>query len=248
MVSDEPRPRRAPTAASPARGATPRARRHDAALHRILDQATALVAAHGLDGLSMARLADAVDYTPGALYRYVDSKDALLSLLVQRVLGDVAAALAAALAAIPPGAPVIARVLALVDAYRAFAAREPHRAGLLALTIAEPRVLLVRAEHAAPAATAAVAALRPLAETLAAAADAGELTAGSPVDRAVCVFALVQGLLPLTKLGRVAPAALDVARLAADGACALLVGWGATPTLVEAARAARAPQPGGSPS
>lgn len=223
----------------------PRARRHDAALRRIVDEAMALVAAEGLDGLSMARLADAADYTPGALYRYVDSKDALLSLLVERVLADVRDSMAAALDGVPPGAPVIARVVALVDAYRAFAARQPHRFGLIALTMAEPRVLLVRHEHAAPAAAATIAALRPLFDALTDAAAAGELDAGPAVDRAVCVFALVQGLLPLVKLARVAPAALDVARLSEVGLRGLLLGWGAPPSVLEAALAARPPAPGG---
>ena len=58
---------------------TPRARRRDANLARILDAAMELVAGGGLEALSMGRLAAAVDYTPGALYRYFPSKDALLA-------------------------------------------------------------------------------------------------------------------------------------------------------------------------
>jgi AcrR family transcriptional regulator len=212
--------------------ATPRARRRDAAVVRILDTATTLIATEGLEGLSMARLADAVDYTPGALYRYFDSKDALLSRLVQRTLGDVRAVLDAAVARVPAGAPALARVLALVDGYRAFARTEPHRFGLLALTIAEPRVLLEQPTHAAAVAAAAVAALRPLADALADAATAGELAPGAAAERAICVFALQQGTLQLAKLGRAAPVALDVERLAADGTHALLRGWGASPALL----------------
>ena len=208
---------------------SPRARRRDAALQRILDGAMALIAADGLEGLSMARLADAVDYTPGALYRYVDSKDALLSLLVQRALGDASAALAAATGALPAAAPPLARVLALVAGFREFARREPHRFGLIALTLADPRVLLAQPEHAGPAAAAAVTALAPLAEALDRAAAAGDLAPGSAADRALCLFALHHGVLQLGKLARIAPAALDVSRLAAEGTRALLLGWGASP-------------------
>ena len=48
---------------------TPREVRHEDNEKRILDAATLLVAEAGFDGLSMSRLAEAVGYTPGALYR-----------------------------------------------------------------------------------------------------------------------------------------------------------------------------------
>ncbi|KAB2887879.1 MAG: helix-turn-helix transcriptional regulator, partial [Kofleriaceae bacterium] len=95
---------------------TPRARRHDANVGRILDAATEMVAAEGLAALSMARLADAVDYTPGALYRYVESKDALLAKMVERILGDVRAKLEEAVAEATARRSPLARVAALVGA------------------------------------------------------------------------------------------------------------------------------------
>jgi AcrR family transcriptional regulator len=223
---------------------TPRARRRDASAQRILDEAMALVARDGLDGLSMARLAEAADYTPGALYRYFDSKDALLSRLVERTLGDVRGALAGALQTLPSGGTPLARVIALSHAYRRFAQREPHRFGLLAMTLASPRVLLPEAGHAAPAATAMVAAMQPLGTALAAAADAGALAPGAAFDRAMVLFATLQSVLQLGKLGRMVPDLLDVERLAGEGIRALLLGWGATATRLDAALAevaARAP-------
>ncbi len=208
---------------------TPRARRHDANVGRILEAATQVVAAGGLDALSMVKLADAVDYTPGALYRYFDSKDALLASLVQRILDDLRGALHGAVAALPPRTSPLARVVVLVQAYRDFARREPHRFGLLALTMAEPRVLLEDRSHAQAVATAVVAALEPMASGLADAALAGLLSPGDTTERTLCLFAMLHGLLQFPKLARVAPAALDVDRLAVAGTRALLVGWGANP-------------------
>lgn len=216
---------------------TPRARRHDANLGRILDAAIDLIAADGLEGLSMARLADAVDYTPGALYRYVDSKDALLAQVVQRILADVRVALDAAVAALPPRASPLARVVALARAYRELARREPHRIGLLATAMAEPRILLADAGHAQLVAAAVIAALQPLADALGAAATAGLLSPGDAVDRTLCLFALLHGLLQLPKLARAAPRPLDVDRLATAGTRALLVGWGAAARTVDTALA-----------
>lgn len=44
----------------------------------ILDAAYAMIVARGVEGLSMRAIADEIDYSPTALYRYFESKDALL--------------------------------------------------------------------------------------------------------------------------------------------------------------------------
>lgn len=212
---------------------TPRERRREANLERILDTALAQVAADGLEGLQMARLAAAVDYTPGALYRYVESKDALVALLVTRTLAGVEAALRAAVAALPPRTTPLTRIAALIHAYRQFVAREPHRFGLLALALAEPRVLVGEAAHARATAAAAIGALTPLADALTAAAAADALAPGNPVERTLCLFTLVHGLAQLPKLARAAPVAIQLDALTAAGVRALLLGWGGNPRAVD---------------
>jgi AcrR family transcriptional regulator len=42
----------------------------------------------GLAGLSLAKVADALQMTPTALYRYVDSKDVLVDLMIGEATGD----------------------------------------------------------------------------------------------------------------------------------------------------------------
>lgn len=219
MIHDKPRP-------------SPRARRHDANLGKIVEAAIELVAHDGLAALSMARLAAAVDYTPGALYRYVDSKDALLAQVVARILDDLRAAL---VKAVPAGATPIARVIALVHGYARFARREPHRFGVLATALAEPRVLLAAPAHSTPAAVAVIAALTPMADALAAAVAADQLADGDVVERTLCLFAMLHGLVQLPKLARHAPAPLDLDRVSRGGTRALLIGWGAKPRTVDAA-------------
>ena len=206
---------------------TPRERRHEENLRRILDAAMQMVERGGLEALSMHQLAEAVDYTPGALYRYFGSKDALLSKLVARVLEDVRLHLDAALALLPPKAPPLARVLVLVHGYRAFALREPRRFGMVAMTLADPRVLLRQPEDAAPVVLLMMAAMQPLADALDAAALAGHFAEGDVAERTISIFALVQGLLQMNKQSHHAPGILDVERLLVQGTRALLVGWGA---------------------
>ena len=194
-----------------------------------------MVAEDGLEALSMTRIAEAADYTPGALYRYFDSKDALLSKLVARTLQELGLAIERTANRLMAGACPLTRVFALEHGYRAFARHEPHRFGLLAMTMAAPRVLLPSPADAQPVAVVMLATLQPLIAALAAATEAQLLAAGDVAERAVCVFALLQGVLQLHKQARFAPDLLDVDRLATRGTRTLLLGWGANATDVDAA-------------
>ncbi len=214
---------------------SPRARRHDENLRRITDAAMGMVEEGGLEALSINKLAALVDYTPGALYRYFDSKDALLAALVLRVLGDVRAHVDRVTTALGPKAPPLARVFAVAQGYREFAREQPHRFGLLAMTMAHPRVLLGEPKAAGPVALATIHAMQPLADALVDAENAGQLAPGPVAERTVSVFALLQGLLQMQKQARFAPHVIDAARLTVVGTRALLVGWGAKPRSVDAA-------------
>ncbi len=214
---------------------TPRSRRHDEQLRRILDAAMAMVERGGLEALSINQLAHAVDYTPGALYRYFASKEELLSRLVQRIVEDIGRYLARALAAIPEKAAPLVRILGLVGGYRAFAREEPQRFGLVAVTLADARVLLAKQDAGQPVAFGVLAALQPIAKTIEAASSAGRLSPGDGAERAVILFALVHGLLQTQKLSRYAPALIDASRLVDAGIRSLLLGWGGSARVVDSA-------------
>lgn len=223
---------------APARKKSPRALRHDETEQRILAAALALVAEEGFEGLSMSRLAAAVELTPGALYRYIDSKEALLSKIIDAALSDVRSFLEGALGRLPEGACPLARVLASALSYRAFARERPHEFGLLAMTMAAPRILLQDPEEAGVIAGRLVLTLAPLSRALQDAEAAGRLARGDVPERTICVFAIVQGVLQLHKQARLAQAILDLDRLAAKGVSTLLLGWGAPPSAVAAALSA----------
>ncbi len=59
----------------------PSERRYQKNRRAILDAAMKLIARHGMDALSMRALADEVDYSPSALYKYFDDKDKILEAL-----------------------------------------------------------------------------------------------------------------------------------------------------------------------
>lgn len=57
---------------------TPQARRLAQTRQALLQNARQMIVAQGIDGLSIRALADSINYTPGALYNYFSSKEALI--------------------------------------------------------------------------------------------------------------------------------------------------------------------------
>ncbi len=49
----------------------------------IIDAALVILGEHGVDGMTMARIAEAVGVTPGGLYRHFGSRDAILAAVVE---------------------------------------------------------------------------------------------------------------------------------------------------------------------
>ena len=95
----------------------------------ILDAALALIEVSGIDGWSMRELAEQVDYTPGALYRYFDGKAALLAALTDESMDG----LRTHLAKCESVDGEVARLIELGLAYIAYAAARPtlFRLGLI---------------------------------------------------------------------------------------------------------------------
>lgn len=57
---------------------TPQERRKEQTRQEIIKTARAMIVAQGTNAFSIRALADSIDYTPGALYKYFESKDALI--------------------------------------------------------------------------------------------------------------------------------------------------------------------------
>ena len=71
----------------------PRDRRRRARIESILDASMVLFYEEGIEALTMRRLADALDLTPGALYRYFPGKDEILLGLGNRALQQISDAM-----------------------------------------------------------------------------------------------------------------------------------------------------------
>ncbi len=62
---------------------SPRDRRHDLTKQKILDTARGILLAEGVNGISMRILAEKVDYSPAALYKYFANKEEIVESLRQ---------------------------------------------------------------------------------------------------------------------------------------------------------------------
>lgn len=66
----------------------PKRRRDPLTQEAIVDAAIGVLDSEGLDALSMRRIADELDTGPASLYWHVGSKDGLLDLVLERIIGE----------------------------------------------------------------------------------------------------------------------------------------------------------------
>ena len=211
-------------------GEEPRVRRKRANTDRILTAALDIVVAEGFAALTLQRVAQSTDYTRAALYRYFDSKEALIGALTVRVIAEIASRTSTRLEKLADASPLaspLTKVRAVIDEYQRFAAESPEKFGMLSMLLAESRVLLPGDDAAEPAIAALESALRPLAHLLDAATSRGELDAGDNESRAVVLFASIHGALQLRKQSARSNKLASTRALCTIALDGLLGGWGA---------------------
>ncbi|MCB0960556.1 MAG: TetR family transcriptional regulator [Acidimicrobiales bacterium] len=230
-----------------------RARKREARRDHLLDLAADLVDADGVDGLTMAALAEAADYAPASLYTYFPSRSALLAALQQRALGVLASVGEAARlrwdAALAERSPrpevaALARLVAFSDLFLAAPVRHRREFRLQQQLLVTPG-----AEEVADAGAvvpAAMAVLELPRQLLDAAASVGALgradrfadPLGAPLDASLGrTFAWVLALNgALLADGLVTGLPTTGALLGAQLTDALLLGWGADADDLGAAR------------
>jgi len=210
---------------------TPRQRRRQQKVRRILDTAESIVLHDGLDGLTIHALARALDYTPGALYRYFESKQGILAALNSRAVQSyrrVFDAVAEVAADETTGDEADAHLLPLLGTAEAFVRWSQLKPGTFALvsaTSADPRDLLTKDE--AVHIPQMVSLIGAIGDAIQGAVDARSLGPGDPQQRAMALIFGMIGILQLRKLIRFTPL-LTPEPIALGLARDQLVGWGAT--------------------
>ena len=232
-----------------------RTRKRDARRDHLLDLAAELSERQGVNGVTMAALAEAADYAPASLYTYFASRSALLAALQQRALATLRQVTADALAAwdatvadlADAPTPVVAslsRLWVFADLFLAAPIHHPREFRLQQQLLATPNT-----QDTTDAATVVPAAMGVLdlpRRLLAEAASGGALEphrpTSDPLDQPldsdllrtlVWVTALNGGLL-LDALGTGVPTTGSA--LGAELTESLLRGWGAEPEALQLAR------------
>jgi AcrR family transcriptional regulator len=215
MVHDRPQDRR-------------RAANHD----RLLDAAEAILERDGFEGLTVARLAKAVDWTPGAMYRYVSGKDEILAALHQRCVGEIHEALTGVWKELDdePDSDIraLAKVLAVGFVWREAARLRTTRFRFVAASLAHPQLLLDE-ETARPAIGRYMSLLSDVSARFIEAQGRGSLRTGNPIERALQIVSAVHGALQLAKVQRFAPGLFDAYAIADNLGLELIRGWARDP-------------------
>ena len=225
---------------------TPRARRRRARLAAILDAAMGLLVSEGLDGLTIQRLAQAVDYTPGALYRYFDSKDAIIVALQVKAFKEIHVRFEAAWALCDGlaverggegGLSALIKALATARVYIALPELAPEHFALIGVAMGEPRQLLDDSS-VGPVISTVMPVLADVGAILERGVEQGVLSGAEPsAARAVTLWSSLHGVLLMKKFSRFDPSLIQARALARGLSLTLLRGWGAPEALLLAAEA-----------
>ncbi len=208
-------------------------------VEELLDAAAGVLELHGLEGLTLARVAEAMGWVPAALYRYVGSKDGLLAMMQRRAISETHQSFRAAQAALPlplddARQGVLAALLAGARFYLDLPRTHPQAWLLIAILLGDPRPLLSdeESQRTAPLLLAFLSEVRVLFEQ---AATSRALSDGDAMARTLAFWATLQGALSLEKARRIAPALPSAADVGLASAQAMLLGWGASHADVAAA-------------
>jgi AcrR family transcriptional regulator len=211
------------------------AQKRRARIRRILQTTLEIVSRDGRESLTLKRVAEQEGLTTAALYRYFASKDALVAGL-QRALISALADLTrrhvekaerwAADEGLGEKDQALLAVVVSGFVFEEFSRAAQVEFGILSSDLSSPEHSLSDREAGRVFDT-AWEALSDLAARLRLGEESGALRAGEPSERAVALWAGLQGVVQTRKLSRGAPERIDLTRVAKGLVAALLVGWGA---------------------
>lgn len=227
------------------------AKKRELRTEAILDAAMKVIAKEGLDRLTLGRLAETLGYVPAALYRYFASKDALLAALQRRAVVTIGGTIHGAFVAVDDRAkgtrPAVASLAALIQAARVYCqlpVTHPDEWFLVAVLLGDPRVLLSdeESQRNMPLLGGLLAAVQ---TRFVHAVEVSALTDGDATSRTIAYWAALQGVQTLAKARRIAPELPDATTVTEVAITAMLVGWGAEPSALAAAKEIARFVPGG---
>lgn len=212
---------------------TPRQRRRQKRLNQIQEEAMKMVVEEGIEGFGINKLAQRLDLTPGALYRYFDSRDEILAAVEIEVLQGFDTFFKNLVESVAERGG-LEKLVCLVMGYVALEELQPQRFRLIGQFVAGPDPVLddqLAADVVGPT-------LQVVGRFVSAIEEAqgdGSLSDGDPLLRAALTWSSLQGLLTHKKLTRLPQVPLSPDELIAELLRTLFAGWGAEPSALKEA-------------
>jgi AcrR family transcriptional regulator len=206
---------------------------------RIVDAAKRIVADEGFEALTMQRLADDLDLAVSATYRYFPSKGALVRQLQVEAIRNLAESLGRLLERLEADGSADRARLRLVAVGRWWCAASiafPEDLRLLQM-IMTLRNSTLDEDGGWKVLPLAMEVIGQVAEVIEQAQEAGVISPGNAIDRAIIWASGLSGVLQTDDLEPYVPEIFGGTRLAMIANADLLVGWGAARTDVERADA-----------
>ena len=179
-----------------------------------------LVVADGMEGLTIARLANRMNASVGAVYRYFQSKEALVVGLQELAIADFHAFMQGRLAAheprmagVPADTRALARLLVAFGSYLEHAEHSPRPHRLVDTFLSFPEAVLSDVEARSIGERLIEPVLTTFVSLLAEAARAGAIDPGDDLQRTHLAWAFVHGLDHFRKRDRIMPETLQVKAL-----------------------------------
>lgn len=208
----------------------PKDRRRKAQIERILDTAMKIVTGEGGEALTMQNLANQLDYTAGALYRYYASKDQIIAELQIRCIKEFDTLFDNAKAKVEEffdkeELKAILLIIVVGKIFKHYAFEEPVKFSFLTNLMVEPKVL-VNDVDASKVSTEFKNLFIKISMLFFEASSKKLISEGNPAEKALVYLSSLQGVLQLKKLVRVDNSLFDMENLIKNLMTTLLLGWG----------------------
>lgn len=204
-----------------------------------------VITEEGLDKLTMKRLATRMDYAVGALYRYFDSKDRLLTELQKMLLSELADLFVASdqhckkqLADTAPEVQTLCSLINLAYTYHFYQSIYPIKFELLSMILSTPKEVL--SQELGQEVMLTLAPLTFHIQHLFLKAEDQDILASHPpaAQKTILFWSAIQGLLEMKKLQRFAAEIFDIPILLSELTQSLLLGWGCSQENIQEATSA----------
>ncbi len=183
----------------------------------------ALLVDGGLDALTIAAVAERMGASVGGLYRYFESKEAMLVALQERAILDLWGFIEGWVTRLESPDP-LHRLRAAFEAYLAHAAERPETHELIISFLSAPRPLLSN-DEALRVNERILGVLAPCRDWIDEAVGSGALGPGDSLQRVHVLWALVHGLDHFRRRDRILPVELRTGELFDVAFDAVVAGW-----------------------